>query len=177
MSRFFRDYFKDKNFQSYISAKEEENGLNPSDFTMRYSKSSKRTQAHVFGASLVFGILFQVSNLFPFNIAFYASSAIFLFSFLYQVSYQCHITPQKIVQFQFWIFKKEISWNIIIAKKAKKNKEIDLSEYRTPTVILFQSNGKKVFRFVDTMVGFTYLQKMIKQKKIPKARKNIKNSR
>ncbi len=178
-----RESWRYWDFMSYENARKSELGLNPSHFTMRFCKTYKLVQA---GRSLLFllgGIIFQITSyfhdLFPFAVFCYAGAAFFLIDLLYLLSYQCHVTPQKIVQTEFWIFKKEVAWTSIKAKKAKKDddKESVLYSDRIFTLILYRANHKKAFRFTDKMVGFTCLQKMIKSKHIPKARKNKKNSR
>lgn len=178
-----RESWRYWDFMSYENARESEIGLNPSRFTMRFSKTYKLVQAHWCMLCLLGGIAFQITSLFhdlfPIAVFCYAGAAFFLIDLLYLISYQCCVTPQKIVQIEFWIFKKEVAWSSIKAKKVKKDadKESTLYADRLFTLILYRANHKKAFRFIDKMVGFTYLQKMIKQKKIPTARKNIKNSR
>ena len=105
-------------------------------------------------------------------ILFFLKDALFLLGYLYKLSYQCHVTQQRIVQIQFWIFKKELPWSAVKAKKARKDKSVSLSEYRTPTLVLYQNDNKKAFYFFDEMVGFTQLQRMIKNKGIPTKKKN-----
>ena len=112
-------------FISYENARKSEVGLNTSHFTMRYSKTYKLVQTHWCTLFLFSGIAFHIasffSDLFPFAVFFYAGAVFFLIDLLYVLSYQCHITPEKIVQIEFWIFKKEIKWSSIKAKKAKNN--------------------------------------------------------
>lgn len=178
-----RESWRYWDFISYENARKSEFGLNPSRFTMHFSKTYKLVQARRSLIFLLSGIAFQITSLFhdlfPIAVFCYAGAAFFLIDLLYLLSYQCHVTPQKIVQTEFWIFKKEVAWTSIKAKKAKKDDDKEATFYsdRTFTLILYRANHKKAFRFIDKMVGFTYLQKMIKQKQIPKARKNIKNSR
>ncbi|MBQ8213387.1 MAG: hypothetical protein IJZ80_05195 [Clostridia bacterium] len=178
-----RDTWRYWDFMSYENARKSEIGLNASHFTMRYSKTYKLVQAHLCLLFLLSGIAFQITSLFhdlfPIAVFCYAGAAFFLINLLYLLSYQCHVTPQKIVQIEFWIFKKEVAWSSIKAKKVKKDTDKDSPLYadRLFTLILYRANHKKAFRFIDKMVGFTYLQKMTKQKQIPTARKHHKNSR
>ena len=178
-----REQWRYWDFMSYENARKSELGLNPSRFTMRFSKTYKLVQAHRCLLFLLSGIAFQITSLvhdlFPIAVFCYAGAAFFLIDLLYLLSYQCHVTPQKIVQIEFWIFKKEVAWTSIKAKKAKKDEDKKSALYsdRIFTLILYRANHKKAFRFIDKMVGFTYRQKMIKQKQIPTARKHLKNSR
>ena len=161
---------------AYESARNGERELKSSDFIMRYSKNARRVLAFWVGLALLLGIGFHIaapfSDLLPLAMICYAVSLLFLLSYLYKLSYQCHVTQQRIVQIQFWIFKKELPWSAVKAKKARKDKSVSLREYRTPTLVLYQDDNKKAFYFFDEMVGFTQLQRMIKNKSIPTKKKN-----
>ena len=178
-----RESWRYWDFMSYENARKSEIGLNPCRFTMRFSKTYKFVQAHRCMLCLLGGIAFQITSryhdLFPIAVFCYIGAAFFGIDVLYLLSYQCHVTPQKIVQIEFWIFKKEVAWSSITAKKTKKDEDKHSVLYadRLFTLILYRANHKKAFRFIDKMVGFTFLQKMTKQKKIPSERKHIKSSR
>ena len=170
-------------FLSYEDARKSEHGFDPSCFTMRFSKTYKLVQARRSLLCLLLGIAFQITSLFhdlfPIAVFCYIGAVFFGIDLLYLLSYQCHVTPHKIEQTEFWILRKEVAWSSIKSKKIKKDedKKSTLWADRLFTLILYRDGHKKAFRFIDKMVGFTFLQKMVKQKKIPKERKNNKNSR
>ena len=120
-----REHWRYWDFMSYENARKSEIGLNASHFTMRYSTTYTLVPAHWCLLFLLSGIAFQITSffhdLFPIAVFCYAGAVFFLIDLLYLLSYQCHITPQKIVQIEFWILKKEVAWSSIKAKKAKKD--------------------------------------------------------
>ena len=121
-----RESWRYWDFMSYENARKSEIGLNPCRFTMRFSKTYKFVQAHWCMLCLLGGIAFQITSryhdLFPIAVFCYIGAAFFGIDLLYLLSYQCHVTPQKIVQIEFWIFKKEVAWSSITAKKQKRTR-------------------------------------------------------
>lgn len=177
MSRYgSRELISYIDFSAYEDARREEAGMNPTDFTMRYSKAARRTPLCFALICLAFAlsphILYSFPSLRPLPFLFYPITAFFGITFLYRLSYRCHVTSQRIVQTAFGVLKKEADWASIKAKKGKKDKQMSLSAYRTNELLLYRDNRKKAFHFFDSMVGFTYLQKMIKKKNIPTLKKH-----
>ena len=162
-------------FISIENARKEESTTYAKTFTMRFSKVSKIIQVQGFVLSILLGLAFCLtdvflnSDLFGLAIFCWATAAFFLFYFLYQHSYRCHVTEKKIVRVEFWIFKKEIDWNCVCFKKVKRD-----GEYRTKEIVLYNSKRKRLIDFLSEMVGYTNMEKAIKRKNIPSLPKRKK---
>ena len=149
-------------------ARKEESQTYARTFTMRFSKVAKTVTVQWIILTAFMGLAFCLTDVFLhtdlFGLAIFAwvATAFFIFYLLYQSSYRCHVTEEKIVRTELWLFKKEIDWKCVSFRKIKRD-----GEYWTKEIVLYNSKRKFLISFSSEMVGYTNMEKALKRKHIP----------
>lgn len=151
-------------------AREEEKSLKTSNFVVRFSTAYKLFWASITVLLVLIGGGIQIfAKETDIAIFFYVFAAIPLWLCLYSLSYRCTVDEKKMVRVEFWIFKKEISWNSVKYKKTTR-----VNEYQNGSLTLYDERQKRLIDFVSEQTGFQNMERLVKRKRIPSRHKKIK---